>query len=72
MSLIHFHQFLIATAIVFCGGFAAWEFDAGARGAGAMTFVIGTIFALLTVALVVYLKNLFRFLGYDEGESSPR
>ena len=27
MSLIHFHRFLIACGILFCLGFAAWEFS---------------------------------------------
>ena len=33
MSLVHFHRFLIATAIVFCLGYGAWELN-GAAGAG--------------------------------------
>lgn len=66
MSLISFHRLLITTAILFCGGFAFWEFDdALTGGGGAQAFVIGTIFVLLAGGLGVYLKNLKHFLGYD-------
>jgi len=65
MSLISFHRLLIATAIMFCAGFAFWEFDDALNGGGTQAFVIGTIFVLLTGGLGVYLKNLERFLGYD-------
>ncbi len=72
MSLVGFHRFLIATAILFCGGYAARELTAAVRDGGTGTFVIGAVFAVLTVALVVYLARLRRFLGYDEGEPSAR
>ena len=62
MSLVTFHRFLIATAIVFCLGYGAWELN-GAAGAG---FVQGTVFIVLGVALAAYLRHLARFLGYDE------
>jgi hypothetical protein len=61
MSLIGFHRFLIATAIVFCSGYAVWEFDRG----GSRGIIVGGIFALLTVALTFYLRHLGRFLGYE-------
>jgi hypothetical protein len=66
MSLVSFHRFLIATAIVFCLGFAAWELDAAVDGAGGSAFVLGTVFAALGLSLIVYLRYLSRFLGYDE------
>ena len=66
MSLVSFHRFLIATSIVFCLGFAAWEFDAAVDGAGGPAFVLGTVFAILGLSLIVYLRYLGRFLGYDE------
>ena len=63
MSLVSFHRFLIATAIVFCLGYGAWELNAADRAGG---FVQGTVFIVLGLALVVYLRHLGRFLGYDE------
>ena len=64
MSLVSFHRFLIATAIVFCLGYGAWELNADADGAGG--FIQGTVFIVLGLALAVYLRQLARFLGYDE------
>ena len=66
MSLVSFHRGLIATAIVFCGGFAMWEFKDAMNGGGAPAFVIGAVFVLLTLGLGVYLKRLAHFLGYDQ------
>ncbi|MCH7530351.1 MAG: hypothetical protein IIB36_01145 [Gemmatimonadetes bacterium] len=64
MSLVHFHRFLITTAIVFCLGYGAWELNAAADRAGG--FIQGTVFIVLGLALAVYLRHLGRFLGYDE------
>ncbi|MDT8369282.1 MAG: hypothetical protein RQ745_08750 [Longimicrobiales bacterium] len=72
MSLLAFHRFLIATAILFCGGYAVREITAALRGAGTGALVVGAVFALLTVALVVYLVRLRHFLGYDREEPSAR
>jgi hypothetical protein len=60
--MIPFHRFLIATAILFCVGFAAWAFVAyRANGTGAdLGFAVA--FALAGAALGYYLKNLNRFL----------
>jgi hypothetical protein len=66
MSLVSFHRFLIATAIVFCLGFGAWELDAAVDGAGGSAFVLGSVFVVLGLSLAVYLRHLGRFLGYDE------
>lgn len=71
MSLISFHRFLIATAIVFCIGFGVWEFNAVGGEGGALAFVLGVVFTLLGIGMAVYLRHLARFLGYDE-ESEPR
>lgn len=71
MSLISFHRFLIATAIVFCLGFAAWEFNAVGDEGGVLAFVLGVVFTLLGIGMGVYLRYLGRFLGYqDEGPAS--
>jgi hypothetical protein len=60
--MVNFHKVLISTAIVFALGFAVWsgwtytqtgEFWAGVAAIG---------FGVATVALVLYLRNLKRFL----------
>ena len=72
MSLISFHRFLIVTAIVFCFGFALWEFIAPASGRGIGAVLLGSVFTLLGLGLVVYLRRLARFLGYEEEGPTPR
>lgn len=60
--MIPFHRLLIATAILFCVGFAAWAFVAyRASGAGS-DLGISLAFAVAGGALGYYLKNLNRFL----------
>ncbi len=60
--MIAFHRFLIATAIIFCLGFAIWMIDAF-RGDGAtVSLVLGVSFALAAIGLGYYLKHLDRFL----------
>ena len=66
MSLIAFHRFLIGSAIVFCGGFSAWEFRAYAAGGGTGALVLGWVFVLLTLGLIYYLWHLRRFLGHKD------
>jgi hypothetical protein len=61
--MIAFHRFLIGTAILFCGGFSVWALLAFRATGGAMTLALGLTFAVCTVALGYYLKNLRRFLG---------
>lgn len=63
MSLIAFHKLLIATAALFCAGFAGWQVFVFTGGASASSLVIGVAFALGAVALVVYLSRLDRVLG---------
>lgn len=62
MSLIGFHRFLIATAILFCGGFAAWEFRAFTDGGSIWALVLGIGFAVAATGLAYYLVNLMSFL----------
>lgn len=65
ISLVAFHRFLIAAAILFCLGYAAWELRAWlAAGAGG-TPALALLFLLLGAALALYLRRLGRFLGYD-------
>lgn len=68
MSLIGFHRFLIAAAILFCAGFSGYELFAFTRPGGTGAMALGVVFAVLAVALGVYLRRLNRFLGMEEGE----
>ncbi|WP_420440982.1 hypothetical protein [Candidatus Palauibacter sp.] len=69
MSIIGFHRFLIATAIVFCAVFAAWEFRIFASAGGFGALAIGVIFAFAAAALAYYLANLTRFLNGTSHDS---
>jgi len=61
--VIPFHRVLIATAILFCGGFALWALGQYAvlKRPGMLALTI--VFAFLSLALAYYLRNLKRFLG---------
>ncbi len=63
--MVNFHKVLISTAIVFTLGFAVWSGTAYAssREFWALTSAIG--FGVSTIVLVLYLKNLKRFLGEE-------
>ena len=61
--MIPFHRVLISTAIVFCFGFAAWSGWAYARDGGWGSLVSAVAFGVAGAGLVVYLRNLRRFLG---------
>jgi membrane protein implicated in regulation of membrane protease activity len=63
LNLILFHRLLIATAIVFCAMFSAWELGAYFRAGGTSRLVMAIVFAILTVALSWYLKRLARVLN---------
>jgi hypothetical protein len=60
--VIAFHRFLIATAILFCLGFAAWSILAFEAQGGAATLVLGGGFVLAAAGLGYYLNHLGRFL----------
>ena len=61
--MIPFHRFLIATAIVFCAGFALWTHGAYQSSGGTVFRVLSTCFGAVAVGLCYYLMNLKRFLG---------
>ena len=66
MSLLSFHRWLIAAAIVFCLGYGGWElFRLGQPGPGG-SVAMGTIFIVLGLGLAYYLLRLNRFLGYED------
>ena len=49
--MIPFHRFLIATAILFCIGFAVWAFAAYRSTGGALQLGLGIVFTIAGVAL---------------------
>lgn len=61
-SLIPFHKVLIATAIVFCLGFSAYEAVAFVRTREPLAFGLAAGFAAAGVALAFYLRHLRRWL----------
>lgn len=61
--MISFHRVLIGTAIVFCAGFSLWAFLAYRAAGGIVPLVLAVSFAIATLGLSYYLKNLKRFLG---------
>lgn len=61
--MVNFHKLLITTAIVFTLGFAAWS-GVSYGNTGEFWALASTVgFGVATAALVLYLKNLKRFLG---------
>lgn len=69
LSLIPFHRFLIATAIVFCLFFAGWEVVAFSRDGGIAALLIGIAFAAAAVLLFVYLVHLRRVLRLPDEDA---
>lgn len=65
MSLIAFHKLLIATAILFCAMFAAWQGVVFVRTGSLLGIALAIAFALAAAALAYYLANLRRFLKRD-------
>ncbi len=65
MSLIGFHKVLIATAILFCAGYAGWEARIYLTGGRTLDAVLAVVFALLAGGLVFYLAHLNRILGRE-------
>ncbi|MSR35451.1 MAG: hypothetical protein EXR95_02235 [Gemmatimonadetes bacterium] len=70
MSLISFHRFLIAAAIIFCFGFAIWELMTWWVGRSSGALILGLTFVGLGLLLGFYLARLRRFLGLDPAKAS--
>jgi hypothetical protein len=62
MGLIRFHRVLIASAIVFCAGFSAWQLLAFSRSGSSAELILGLAFAAAAGGLGVYLAHLRRVL----------
>jgi hypothetical protein len=62
LNLIWFHRVLIACGAIFCASFGAYEFALFMRVGGAGKLVLAIVFAILSVLLFWYLRNLKRFL----------
>ena len=60
--MIALHRFLIASAILFCLGFAVWSLLAFEANGSIGTLVLGVVFLLAAIGLGYYLNNLGRFL----------
>lgn len=60
--MIMFHRFLIGTAILFCGSFAWWSFNAYRGSASTVQLTLAIAFGIAAMAFVYYLKNLRRIL----------
>jgi hypothetical protein len=60
--MIAFHRFLIATAILFCLGFAVWSLLAFESNGSVGTLVLGGVFVLAAIGLGYYLNHLGKFL----------
>jgi hypothetical protein len=62
MSLIHFHRFLIACGILFCFGFAAWEFVDYLHAHNTSALVYSGLSVWAGFGLIFYLRRLRQFL----------
>ena len=61
--MISFHRVLIATAIVFCAGFAMWALGRYLALQSGGMLALAVTFAVFAAALIYYLTHLRRFLG---------
>lgn len=64
MSLIGFHRFLIAAAILFCYGYGVWELYRASVAGGSAT--LAAVFFVLGTALALYLYRLRSILKLPE------
>ena len=63
MSIVAFHRVLITAALGFCMLFAWWELARYQDDGEGLRLALGIVFAVLGIALAVYLALLKRFLG---------
>jgi hypothetical protein len=77
MNLFAVHKLMIATAILFCAGFAVREAVEIARSGGGLAILLGAVSAAGAVVLGFYLRWLMRTKGRaldaaSKGRSPPR
>lgn len=63
MSIVGFHKILIATAILFCTLFAAWQGARFLQTRSPGDALLGIVFVVLAALLGLYLSRLERILG---------
>ena len=63
--MVNFHKVLISTAIVFTLGFTVWSGWTFSRTGEFWAGVAAVGFAVATIAMILYLRNLKRFLDLD-------
>lgn len=63
--MVNFHKVLISTAIVFTLGFAVWSGKAYVESREVWALVSAVGFGMATIAFILYLRNLKRFLGEE-------
>lgn len=61
--MIPFHRLLIATGVLFAGGFALWSFVRYRQQPSLGMLVLTIAFTAAALALAYYLRHLRRFLG---------
>jgi hypothetical protein len=70
MSLVPFHRLLIAVAIIFCAGFAAWELRAFLNDGEVIDLALAIAFAAAAAGFGYYLRHLRRFLGLARSQDA--
>jgi hypothetical protein len=72
MSLLTVHKVMVATAILFCAGFAVREVILLASGGGFVSAFLGLVSAAGAVVLAFYLRWLLRTKGRSLEAASRR
>jgi hypothetical protein len=70
MSLIAFHKFLIATAIVFCFVFAIRQLSEFKASGDGLSLLTAIAFGIASAALTFYLRHLQRVLKLPTGHEA--
>lgn len=68
-SLVQFHRVLIASGILFCAGFSAWELLRWRDSGAMLDLALGLAFALGAGLLLLYLLQLRRVLNLPDSKN---